>query len=135
VIQAVKTYKSLATFVSSTLFNRLIIKKVWTNAPLWEGFIRCATLIAPASYGALLQLPKEQLRDVVERQPALRAGLREYVAKNARDRARLAGYMHIFGDDPPPPGTPPAQAPAQAGTPQPATPPPATPQAESVSAS
>jgi symplekin len=115
VIQAVTTYKSLVSFVSSTLFNRLIIKKVWTNPPLWEGFIRCAKQIAPASYAALLQLPKDQLRDVVERQPVLRVGLREYVSKNARDKARLSGYMHIFADDPPPgPATPPAAPPTQA---------------------
>ena len=42
VIQAVTTYKSLVPLVATTLLSRLITKKIWTNAPLWEGFVRCA---------------------------------------------------------------------------------------------
>jgi symplekin len=125
VIQAVTTYKSLSSFVSTTLFNRLIIKKVWTNPPLWQGFIRCAKLIAPASYAALLQLPKEQLRDVVERQPGLKVGLREHVVKNARgNRARMSGYMDIFGEEGATPaagGTPIAAGASAAALPAPAS--------------
>ncbi|KAE9401084.1 hypothetical protein BT96DRAFT_919061 [Gymnopus androsaceus JB14] len=43
--------------------------KIWTNPLLWEGFIHCAKVIAPASFGALLQLPKDQLRELVDKQP------------------------------------------------------------------
>jgi len=99
VIQAVKTYKSLVGFVSTTLLSRLITKKIWINGPLWEGFIVCAKLIAPASYGALLQLPKDQLRDLVEKQPSLKGGLRDYVMKKAGNKARTAGYLDIFGEE------------------------------------
>lgn len=99
VIQAVKMYKSLIGFVSTTLLSRLITKKIWINGPLWEGFIVCAKLIAPASYGALLQLPKEQLRDLVEKQPSLKGGLRDYVVKKAGNKARTAGYLDIFGEE------------------------------------
>lgn len=99
VIQAVSTYRSLVPFVSSTLLTRLITKKIWTVAPLWEGFIRCAKLIAPASFGALLQLPKEQLRELVDKQPSLKAGLREYVMKKAGNKARVAGLLDIFAED------------------------------------
>ncbi|THH18059.1 hypothetical protein EW146_g2859 [Bondarzewia mesenterica] len=99
VIQAVTTYKSLVGFVSTTLLSRLITKKIWMNPPLWEGFIRCAKVIAPASFGALLQLPKEQLRELVDKQPSLKAGLREYVMKKAGNKARVAGYLDIFGED------------------------------------
>jgi symplekin len=93
----------MVNFVSTTLFNRLIVKRVWTNPPLWEGFIRCAKLIAPASYASLLQLPLEQLRDVVDRQPGLKAGLREYVSKNVRNsnRTKLTSLMDILGDEAP----------------------------------
>lgn len=101
VIQAVTTYKSLVGFVSTTLLSRLITKKIWTNAPLWDGFIRCAKQIAPASFGALLQLPKEQLRDLVDRQPSLKADLREYVLKKAGNKARVSGFLDIFGEDTP----------------------------------
>lgn len=93
------TYRSLVPFVSSTLLTRLITKKIWTVAPLWEGFIRCAKLIAPASFGALLQLPKEQLRELVDKQPSLKAGLREYVVKKAGNKARVAGLLDIFAED------------------------------------
>ncbi|RDX54248.1 hypothetical protein OH76DRAFT_1398571 [Lentinus brumalis] len=99
VIQAVTTYRSLRGFVSTTLLSRLITKKIWTNPHLWEGFIRCAKQIAPASFGALLQLPKEQLREVVEKQPTLKAELREYVMKKGTNKARVAGYLDIFGED------------------------------------
>ncbi|KAH9945718.1 Symplekin tight junction protein C terminal-domain-containing protein [Amylocystis lapponica] len=99
VIQAVTTYRSLVGFVSTTLLSRLITKKIWTVPPLWEGFIRCAKLIAPASFGALLQLPKEQLRELVDKQPGLKSGLRDFVMKKAGNKARVAGFLDIFGED------------------------------------
>ena len=101
VIQAVTTYKSLVGFVSQTLLPRLVTKKVWTNPPLWEGFIRCAKAIAPASFGVLLQLPKDQLREVVDKQPGLKLGLRDYVTKKAGNKARTAGFLEIFGEEAP----------------------------------
>lgn len=81
VIQAVTTYKSLQPYVSNTLLSRLITKKIWTMPQLWQGFIRCAKVIAPNSYGAILQLPREQIKEVVTKQPDLREGLKEYVLK------------------------------------------------------
>jgi symplekin len=93
-------------FVSTTLLSRLITKKIWTNPPLWEGFIRCAKVIAPASFGALLQLPKEQLRELVDKQPSLKSGLRDYVMKKAGNKARVAGFLDIFGDEESIPGPP-----------------------------
>lgn len=98
VIQAVTTYKSLVGFVSTTLLSRLITKKIWTNPPLWEGFIRCAKVIAPASFGALLQLPKDQLRELVDKQPSLKAGLRDFVTKKGANKSRVAGFLDIFGE-------------------------------------
>ncbi len=60
--------------------------------------MRCAKVIAPASFGALLQLPKEQLRELVDKQPSLKAGLRDYVMKKAGNKARQAGFLDLFGD-------------------------------------
>lgn len=99
VIQAVTTYSSLKGFVSQAIFSRLIIKKIWTNPPLWEGFIRCAKVIGQASFNALLQLPKEQLRDLVDKQPTLKAGLRDFVMKKAGNKSKVAGFMDILGED------------------------------------
>jgi symplekin len=79
VIQAVSTYKSLVPFVSNNVLPKLIQKKIWTNPQLWDGFVRCVKLLAPASFGACLQLGKEQLRDLVTRQPGLRGGLKAFL--------------------------------------------------------
>ncbi|KAJ7623311.1 Symplekin tight junction protein C terminal-domain-containing protein [Roridomyces roridus] len=98
VIQAVTTYKSLVGFVSTTLLSRLITKKIWTNPRLWEGFIWCAKVIAPASFGALLQLPKDQLRELVDKQPSLKSGLRDFVTKKATNKARVSGFLDIFAE-------------------------------------
>lgn len=103
------TYKNLVGFVSTTLLSRLITKKIWTNPPLWEGFIRCAKVIAPASFGALLQLPREQLKELISKQPALKEDLREYVIRRAGPKARL---LDVFSDQPEASSAPAAAAPA-----------------------
>ena len=127
-IQAVKTYKSLTGFVSTTLLSRLITKKIWTTPPLWEGFIRCAEIVKPASFPVLLQLPKDQLREIVTKQPLLRVPLREFVQSRGGNPARAAVYLEIIGGDGPQaggsvptsaPGTPPPSLPSTA-TPTPA---------------
>jgi symplekin len=84
VIQAVQTYKSLQAFVSTTLLSRLILKKIWTQPQLWEGFMRCAKIISPHSFGAILQLPRDQLKELVGKQVGLKAPLREYVTKSKK---------------------------------------------------
>jgi symplekin len=125
VIQAVRTYKSLTGFVSTTLLSRLITKKIWTTPPLWQGFIRCAQIVAPASFLVLLQLPKEQLRELVAKQPTLRGPLREFVQKKGGNPARAAVYLEIIGDDEPLAGE---SAPASA----PGSPPPSVPSASTL---
>jgi symplekin len=83
VIQAVTTHKGLQQYVSSTLLTRLVLRKIWTTPSLWEGFIRLSKAIAPHSFGALVMLPKDQLREVVTKQPALKQPLRDFVANSA----------------------------------------------------
>lgn len=119
VIQAVTTYKTLAAFVSTTLLTRLIGRRIWETGPLWEGFVRCAKAIAPHSFAALLSkaeacrppfclhlhtkprltllclpppaaLPSEHLKNVMDKQPTLRAPLREYLAKSGSSLSRHA---------------------------------------------
>jgi len=114
----VTTYKSLVGFVSTTLLSRLITKKIWTNPPLWEGFIWCAKVTAPSSINALLQLPKDQLRELVDKQPSLKTALRDYVTKKAgTNKARLAGLLDIFGEAEDGTGTPASAEGSRAGSP------------------
>ncbi|GAA5855379.1 hypothetical protein JCM8547_009056 [Rhodosporidiobolus lusitaniae] len=115
VIQAVTTYKSLQPFVSTTLLSRLIGKKVWIVGPLWEGFIRLAKAIAPASFAALLQLPKEQLSELVAKQPSMRTPLREYVLKKGgANNARSAAVLEAIGEEPADGAVEPSPTPAPA---------------------
>lgn len=95
-IMAVSTYKSLAGYVSSNLLSRLIVKKVWQNKPLWDGFVICAEQTAPGSFAALLQLPQEQLLDVVKRKPALKEGLKAHLEKKVGNKARLNAYLELL---------------------------------------
>jgi symplekin len=75
----------------------LIAKKVWLNDKLWGGFVLCAKLIAPASFGALLQLPKEQLKDLVSKQPGLKTGLRTFMAsKPGMAKAQTLNEVSVY---------------------------------------
>ncbi|CDZ97637.1 mRNA cleavage and polyadenylation factor II complex, subunit PTA1 [Phaffia rhodozyma] len=104
IIKSVRTYKSLTGFVSTSLLSRLITKKIWTSPQPWEGFFRCARVLGMASYGALLQLPREQLKEIVSRPDgkALKAGLRDFVLKKAGGNTnRLpAWFPEVFAEDP-----------------------------------
>lgn len=96
VLRAVTTYRSLVGYVSTTLLSRLITKKVWTNPQLWMGFMRCAKTIAPASFSALMQLPREQLKEILERQPEMKPGLWQYVlAKNGPVKAQTYAEVSL----------------------------------------
>ncbi|WWD21274.1 hypothetical protein CI109_105758 [Kwoniella shandongensis] len=96
IIQVVTTYKSLIPFVANHILPKLVAKKIWETPRLWEGFVRLARITAPASYGALLQLPKEQLKDLVTKQVAMKAGLKSFLASKPGSKAALA---EIFGDE------------------------------------
>lgn len=96
-IMAVSSYKSLAGYVSSNLLSRLIVKKIWQNKLLWDGFILCVEQTAPGSFAALLQLPQEQLVDVIQRKPALKEGLRAHLEKKVgNNKTKLAAYMELL---------------------------------------
>lgn len=83
--------------------------------------MRCAEIVAPQSLQVLLQLPKEQLRDLVTKQPRLRGSLREFVQqKKGGNPQRAAIYLEIIGEvESQAGGSTPASAP---GTPPPSIP-------------
>lgn len=83
--------------------------------------MRCAEIVAPQSLQVLLQLPKEQLRDLVTKQPRLRGSLREFVQqKKGGNPQRAAIYLEIISEvELQAGGSVPASAP---GTPPPSIP-------------
>jgi len=46
------------------ILSRLIVKQVWTDKRLWEGFIKCCQMTLPHSISILLQLPAPQLEEL-----------------------------------------------------------------------
>ncbi|XP_005107741.1 symplekin [Aplysia californica] len=78
VIQSLSMYPRLIGFVLNIL-QRLIVKKVWKQKKVWEGFIRCCQRAKPQSFQVLLQLPATQLKEVFEVCPDLREPLLAHV--------------------------------------------------------
>ncbi|KAL7095344.1 hypothetical protein ACP275_10G018300 [Erythranthe tilingii] len=74
VLQAIGAFPSLVEFIMEIL-NRLVSKQIWKNPKLWVGFMKCALLTKPQSFGVLLQLPITQLENALNRTQALRAPL------------------------------------------------------------
>ncbi|RKP26980.1 Symplekin tight junction protein C terminal-domain-containing protein [Syncephalis pseudoplumigaleata] len=94
VIQSVTLYPTLSNYVI-TLLQKLIARQIWTNATLWQGFIRCCNLMAPKSFDLMFQLPKPQLLDLLSKEPSLKPRLREYAQQKREQRALRAGSMPI----------------------------------------
>ncbi|XP_071441914.1 symplekin-like [Hetaerina americana] len=78
VIQSLSLYPRLIGFVMNIL-QRLILKQVWKQKKVWEGFIKCCQRTKPQSFQVLLQLPPSQLNDVFENSPDLRQPLQAHV--------------------------------------------------------
>ncbi|XP_075088235.1 uncharacterized protein LOC107816280 isoform X4 [Nicotiana tabacum] len=74
VIQAIGAFPSLVDFIMEIL-SRLVSKQIWKYPKLWVGFVKCALLTKPQSFGVLLQLPPAQLENALSRTPGLRAPL------------------------------------------------------------
>ncbi|KAK4053379.1 hypothetical protein OIV83_001543 [Microbotryomycetes sp. JL201] len=96
VIQALSTYKTLTPIVAGTLLPKLISRQVWELPPLWEGLVRCVKATSPVSFAACLQLPRIWLKDVVDKQPTLKAPLRDFVLQSKEPDTEL---LHVLGAD------------------------------------
>jgi len=78
VIQSVALYPNLIGFTMNIL-QRLIVKQVWKQKMLWEGFIKCCERTKPQSFRVLLQLPPPQLRLLLDAANDMREPLLEHV--------------------------------------------------------
>uniref|UniRef100_A0A2P2LXM5 Uncharacterized protein LOC105646588 isoform X2 n=1 Tax=Rhizophora mucronata TaxID=61149 RepID=A0A2P2LXM5_RHIMU len=74
VLQAIGAFPALMDFVMEIL-SRLVSKQIWKYPKLWVGFLKCALLTKPQSFGVLLQLPPPQLENALNRTTALKAPL------------------------------------------------------------
>lgn len=77
VIQSLTQYPRLSGFITN-LMHRLIVKQVWKNKLIWDGFIKCCQRLQPQSMGVLIQLPAQQMQDALNICPELRNPLLEY---------------------------------------------------------
>ncbi|CAM0151620.1 unnamed protein product [Urochloa decumbens] len=77
VMQAIGVFPALVDFVME-IMSRLVSKQIWKYPKLWVGFLKCAILTKPQSYGVLLQLPAPQLENALSKNPALKAPLVEH---------------------------------------------------------
>ncbi|XAR50836.1 hypothetical protein NMG60_11005285 [Bertholletia excelsa] len=74
VLQAIGAFPGLVDFIMEIL-SRLVSKQIWKYPKLWVGFLKCALLTRPHSFGVLLQLPPAQLENALNRTAALKAPL------------------------------------------------------------
>ncbi|GIY72451.1 symplekin [Caerostris darwini] len=92
VIQSLANYPQLSGLVNNIL-QRLIVKEVWKQKKIWEGFIKCCQRTKSGSSQILLQLPAPQLKEVLESCPDIREPLCKYV-----DTLTDHQKAHIPGD-------------------------------------
>lgn len=77
IIQSLTLYPRMANFVLN-LLQRLILKQVWRQKVIWEGFLKCLQRLKPSSLPVMLHLPPQQLMQALEQCPDLRQPLIEY---------------------------------------------------------
>ncbi|XP_055908274.1 symplekin [Eupeodes corollae] len=88
VIQSLALYPRLSNFIIG-LLQRLILKQVWKQKVVWEGFLKCCQRLKPQSSSVLIQLPLPQLQDALNQCPDLRAPLLEYAESVEENQAGI----------------------------------------------
>lgn len=77
ILQSLTSHPKLSGFVTN-LLHRLIVKQVWKQKVIWDGFLKCCQKLQPHSMGVLIQLPIAQLEDALNVAPELRMPLLTY---------------------------------------------------------
>nr|XP_027199527.1 symplekin-like [Dermatophagoides pteronyssinus] len=89
VIQTLGHYPRLISFVMNNILQRLILKQVWNQKKVWEGFIKCCQRTLPQSFPVLLQLPPIQLQSVFQTSPEIRPSLINYLQQMNEQQVAL----------------------------------------------
>ncbi|XP_043799137.1 symplekin isoform X2 [Apis laboriosa] len=85
VIQSLALYPRLSGFVMNIL-QRLILKQVWKQPKVWEGFVKCCERTQPQSFAVILQLPPTQLAEALKMASNLRSPLLAHVEAFAENQ-------------------------------------------------
>ncbi|KAG9435892.1 symplekin isoform X1 [Apis mellifera carnica] len=85
VIQSLALYPRLSGFVMNIL-QRLILKQVWKQPKVWEGFVKCCERTQPQSFAVILQLPPTQLAEALKMASNLRTPLLAHVEAFAENQ-------------------------------------------------
>ncbi|KAF7493381.1 Symplekin [Sarcoptes scabiei] len=79
IIQTLSHFPRLIGFIMNNIMQKLILKQVWNQRKVWEGFIKCCQRMIPHSFHVLLQLPSNQLVSVFENCPEIKPALMNYL--------------------------------------------------------
>lgn len=93
VIQSLALYPRLSGFVMNIL-QRLILKQVWKQPKVWEGFVKCCERTQPQSFAVILQLPPAQLAEALRMASNLRAPLLAHVEAFAENQVISLAYFY-----------------------------------------
>lgn len=89
-------HPELESYLTETVMERLIDKKVWLNKLVWEGYLRYCAEIKEKSLKLLLNLPGTQLEEALEKQPILTASFKELVANPRKARRIQAKHRKVI---------------------------------------
>eukprot|EP00762_Andalucia_godoyi_P007735 ANDGO_07893.mRNA.1 Symplekin len=86
-IMALDRYPSLVDVCLSIMF-RLIDRQIWTQPPLWTGFLKCLEKCKPRCVDVILRLPSAQFKETLTATPAFRTLIAESV-----DASQLTSFQ------------------------------------------
>ena len=92
VLQTHAHFPRLLSFIINIL-QSLITKEVWKHRKVWEGFIKCCEKTFPNSFTVLLQLPVQQLKEVIRDAPKLHQNVKSHI-----DQLTEEQKIHIPSD-------------------------------------
>jgi len=83
VIQTIGRCKQMLGYVMGIL-KSLIVKQLWNDKRLWDGFIKCCKMTLPTSIPILLQLPAPQFEEALKKVPSIAEATVAYQKKNKK---------------------------------------------------
>src|SRR5699024_8532125 len=90
VIKTLRAYPQLENFVLNNILQKCIVKQVWSQKQVWDGFVKCCQQTMPKSFPVLLQLPPVHLKTIFEDCVDVKPAMAAYVqALNEQQAAHI----------------------------------------------